>query len=102
MVQQAVNRIRTLEDEVRRLSGILRAISIGGTLVPGVVPGGQSLPTPVEGAILFGTGVPDWARLAPPSSGDDYELTFIDGDTAPSWQVRQGDEVFIINMAAAL
>lgn len=102
MVQQHINSVRSLREEVRALRGIIRQLSIGGTLIPGVVPGTSSIPDPVAGAILFGTGVPDWGRLAPPSSGDDYELTFIDGDTAPSWKIRQGDEVFTINMAAAL
>lgn len=105
MVQKFVNDVRALREEVRKLRGEINSLSIGGHILPGVVPGTANIPTPVEGAIIYGTGVPDWARLAPPSPGDDYTLRFMDGDTAPSWQVGGaggGDDVFTVGMAAAL
>lgn len=105
MVQQLYNDLEKLKAEIRRLRGELNAIATGGRIIPNAIPGGGSqLPLPIEGAILFGTGVPEWARLAPPASGDDYALKYLDGDSAPSWQLDAGagDDMFIINMAAAL
>ena len=105
MVQQLFNDTERLKAEVARLRGRLDAFSVGGQLIPNAIISGVQLPLPIEGAILYGTSVPDWARLAPPvTAGDDYKLNFLDGDTAPSWQIDAGvgDDVFTINMAVAL
>lgn len=106
MVQQLFGDIEKLKAEIKRLRGLVDSFSIGGRIIPHSVISGVQLPLPIEGAIIFGTGVPDWGRLPPPvTAGNDYELDFLDGDTAPSWQIKTGgagDDVFTVNMASAL
>lgn len=107
MVQQAFNDIEKLKAEVTRLRGLINSISVGGRVIPNAINANTQIPLPIEGAIIFGTGVPDWGRLPPPvTAGDDYELDFLDGDTAPSWQIKTsggaGDDVFTIAMARML
>lgn len=107
MVQQAFNDIEKLKAEVTRLRGLINSFSVGGRIIPAAVNSNVQIPLPIEGAIIFGTGVPDWGRLPPPvTAGNDYELDYLDGDTAPSWQLKTsggaGDDVFTINMAANL
>lgn len=82
MVQQLVRKVKDLEDEIRRIRGELNGISIGGKIIPSSIPGGVQLPLPIEGALLYGTGVPDWARLA---IGDEGEVLTVDGGL-PGWR----------------
>lgn len=82
MVQQLFNTVELLKDEVRRLKGELHAISVGGRIIPNVITSGVQLPLPISGAILYGTGVPEWARLAPGTNGE--ILTLVSG--FPSWE----------------
>lgn len=86
MVQQLFNSVEHLKAEVRRLRGELNAISSGGRVIPTSISGGGGvqLPLPISGAILYGTGVPEWARLAPGTNGE--ILTLVAG--FPSWEAN--------------
>lgn len=108
MVQQLFGDVEKLKSEIQRLRGLINSFTVGGQVIPRSIAGNVQLPLPIEGAILYGTSIPDWGRLPPPvTAGDDYELDFLDGDVAPSWQIKtggggSGDDVFTINMARAL
>lgn len=105
MVQQAFGDIERLKAEVKRLRGRLDAFSVGGAIIPHNIIGGTQIPLPIEGAIIFGTSIPDWGRLPPPATGDDYALKYLDAAIQPSWELDTSggiDEVFVINMASAL
>lgn len=105
MVQQLFGDLEKVKAEIVRLRGRMDAISAGGQLKFNSIVSGVQIPLPIEGAIIYGSDVPEWARLAPPASGDDYVLSFLDGDNKPSWQIGTGgagDDVFTINMASAL
>lgn len=107
MVQQLFGDVQQMKDEIKRLRGLINSFSVGGRVIPANISGNTQIPLPIEGAIIYGTSVPDWGRLPPPvTAGDDYALKFLDGDVAPSWQLDSssggGDDVFTINMAVAL
>jgi hypothetical protein len=91
MVQQLYSDLEKLKDEVRRLRGRLNAISVGGGLSP-AVPGTSPVPPPLLGAMVVGNSTPAWERLPPPTpaAGEEYELTFNDGDTKPVWRLNAG------------
>lgn len=90
MVMQLFHDVEQLRREILRLKGRMDSISVGNKIIPGSISGGVQMPLPIEGAMLYGNGIPEWARLPPPSPGDDYTLRFIDGATAPSWEVGGG------------
>lgn len=105
MVQQLFGDLERAKAEIKRLRGRMDAIAVGGRVNPSSITGGVQIPLPIEGAIIYGNTTPEWARLAMPTPGDDYVLTFIDGDAHPTWQLGgavAGDDVFIINMGVAL
>lgn len=88
MVQQLFNQIELLKGEIRRIKGDLHAISSGGMIIPSSISGGGGvqMPLPIEGAILYGTSVPEWARLSIGASGE--VLTVVGG--LPNWEPPTG------------
>lgn len=90
MVQQLWGDIEKLKAEVRRLRGELRQIAAGSSIIGTITTGGggsgSSTPTPVSGAIMYGTAVPAWARLPIGSTGE--VLTVVSG--FPSWEPGAG------------
>lgn len=84
MVQEFHNKVRTLEEEVRKLRGELDRIAIGGTLKPGVVPG-SDIPAPRPGHILIGISNDQWGQMPLPAWGWDEggEGGGGDGDPGP-------------------
>lgn len=84
MVQQLFSDIEFIKKEILRLKGELHRIALGGVILPGAAPS-SSIPSPLEGAIIYGTDEPAWARLAP--DDDDKVLTLVGG--LPSWEDSQ-------------
>lgn len=98
MIQKLFNEIEKLKTEIRRLRGEMQRISIGGNIITPNVPGTSQMPSPVLGAIIVGNATPGWERLPIGSEGE--VLTVTSG--MPSWEPESQDDVFVINMAAAL
>ena len=97
-INSLFNTVEILKTEVRRLRGEILRISVGGTILPNVVPGTANIPNPLEGALIFGTSTSSWGRRAIGAEGE--VLTVVSG--LPDWAPGNGDDVFLINMAAAL
>lgn len=104
MVQQLFSEVERLKAEVRRLRGRLDRVSSGGTLILNTTGSYPTIPTAVQGALIVGNITPGWERLLKPTPASDqsYQLRLDFGDTAPSWKLAEGDDVFTVNMAAAL
>lgn len=99
-IYKLFNTVETLKTEIRRLRGDINKISTGGQILPNITPGVANIPEPLEGALIYGTSTPSWGRRAIGAEGE--VLTVVSG--LPDWAPGSGggDDVFTINMAAAL
>jgi hypothetical protein len=88
-IQSLFNEIKKIKDEIRDLNGRLQRIVVGGQVIPGI-PGTTNVPPAVLGAMIVGNATPAWERKEPPTitAGQEYELTFNDGDTQPQWRLQ--------------
>lgn len=88
MVQQLFNEMKEIKDEIKRLKGVIRSISVGGQIIPGAMPGSASVPAATDGALIRGNATPGWERLEAsiPGAGFRNAVILDNGDVRPSWK----------------